>query len=37
VSSRQSSAGQPGWRHQLRRPGQPAFPAADPSPQIDQL
>src|SRR5581483_5182614 len=32
VSGQQSSAGL-GWRHQLRRPGQPAFPAASPSPQ----
>src|SRR5206468_10590303 len=32
VSGQQSSVGL-GWRHQLRGPGQPAFPAADPSPR----
>jgi len=32
VSGQQSSVGL-GWGHQLRRPGQPAFPAANPSPR----
>src|SRR5262245_2518994 len=32
VSGQQSSVGR-GRRHQLRRPGQPAFPAASPTPQ----
>src|SRR5579862_6599425 len=32
VNGQQSSVGV-GRRHQLRRPGQPAFPAANPSPQ----